>query len=280
MINEADLMRAVQQFEPLPQGVARLASLAAGDDPDVDGIVEVVRFDPKFTAIALRAANSASSGSIEPISDARSAVMRLGPSTIVTLVMSTAVQAQLTSPLSAYQCRSGVLWKHSVAVAIGAEVLSEFASQPIPPESFTAALLHDIGRIAIDSVLDRDQVAHLREACDEGQLVSIEAERELLGAHHGEIGALIAQEWELPDSITSAIQFHHESHSGNSLAGNVVLIAETIASELGFGVELDDSRTREWRGAMSRIGVDTVDWDQIRNTVHERILALASRYGA
>ena len=38
----------------------------------------------------------------------------------------------------------------------------------------------------------------------------MDAEREVLTVHHGELGGLIAQHWNLPDIIVRGIMYHHD----------------------------------------------------------------------
>jgi HD-like signal output (HDOD) protein len=64
-----------------------------------------------------------------------------------------------------------------------------------------------------------------------------EVEREIIGTDHCELGALLAQEWNLTEEITSGILKHHaaeEVERPNSMTG-IVQIAEFIALKMDYG---------------------------------------------
>jgi len=91
-----------------------------------------------------------------------------------------------------------------------------------PDRAYTAGLLENIGHLVLDRFLD--------EAIDEirGMALSgtdlIEAERQVLGLHHAEIGARLTARWSLPEVLVEVIRHHHEPE----LAGSDAALAATI----------------------------------------------------
>lgn len=96
-----------------------------------------------------------------------------------------------------------------VASALAAELERLVCSVKVPAESFTAALLHDVGEIVLCRHMQPEIMELLAEAQAEGGVDALHAEAEILEVHHGELGGLIAQHWELPEIIVTAITFHH-----------------------------------------------------------------------
>jgi putative nucleotidyltransferase with HDIG domain len=198
-------------------------------DVDFAEIVETVRLDPALTGRLLKAANSAAAGGRTEVTTVRLAVSRLGTGAVLSVAMSFSVRGRLSSAVPAYDLGEGDLWRHSVLAALAAEEIRKLARNEIPPDSFTAALLHDVGKLVLGRYLDSDSLEALRRAREQGSLDPVRAEEELLMVNHGEVGGLIAQKWGLPLRITQAITYHHhpEQHPDPTCA--TVAVANAIA---------------------------------------------------
>ena len=74
--------------------------------------------------------------------------------------------------------------------------------------AFTAALLHDIGKIVISQFLNPEALLAIRQRLARGASAS-EAERAVLGTDHAEVGGGLLHMWHLPAPITEAVALHH-----------------------------------------------------------------------
>jgi HD-like signal output (HDOD) protein len=72
---------------------------------------------------------------------------------------------------------------------------------------------------------------------------------------HEEAGAALCALWKLPADVAYVVGAHHQPRPGHPVhpLAAVVRIAESIASELGFGVEGDDSGTDAWANGAVRL---------------------------
>lgn len=208
-----DLDTVVQdawEMEPLPASVSRLAGIVADENSDLADLVEVVTFDQTLTAKLLRAANSSSSASLSPVATVAAAIQRLGSGAVLSFAMATTVHGKMKQAIPEYGLVEGQLWRHSVCSAVVAQLASRALKTNVPGETFTSALLHDIGKLLLARFLDPELLQHLRRAQSEGQVTMIRAETEILGVNHAELGGIMAQRWGLPDSIVRAVHFHHD----------------------------------------------------------------------
>lgn len=132
------------------------------------------------------------------------------------------------SARSAYHASDGVaeaLWKHALATALAANELARAASGVAGGDDFVAGLLHDVGRL----------VFHLAAPDGYARLGHFDAEleEELFGASHAAVGACLAEQWGLEDTVVEAIMFHHAP--GMSPLGDRIAMADRIAHEIHFG---------------------------------------------
>ena len=157
---------------------------------------------------------------------------RLGGARVLSLTISANTSKLLKRDARAYGLNEGELWLHSVAAATAAETLSEFARVSLPPETFTAALLHDVGKLVMSRFLDDNDLEKIHRAQTEGGLDPLAAESEILSVHHGELGGIIAQHWQLPERIVNGIIHHHTPEKGMDVICDAVYLSNIIAKRI------------------------------------------------
>lgn len=204
------LVREATHLEPLPRAALQLVAIFGREDWEADEVIEVVRLDPVLTGRVLGAANSASSGARAKILHVAEAVRRIGPRAVVGLAIAAGAKGRLSQALPQLGLGEGELWRHSVAALLAAEVASAHFGLRDSSAAVTAALLHDVGKVLIARFLDPETLDYLRLACLEGGRSTLAGELEVLSISHGELGALVAAHWGLPQEIVGAIQHHHD----------------------------------------------------------------------
>jgi putative nucleotidyltransferase with HDIG domain len=231
------LIRDATELEPLPASAIRLAALVCDDDPDLEEMVETIRLDEALTGRLLGAANSAASGARSEITTVRDAVIRLGPGTVLSLSIGASVGPVMRSELPAYGLSEGALWKHSVTTALAAERAGRHCRAIVTPEAFSAALLHDLGKLVMERHLSAEAVRSVQAAREQLGIDMDEAEREVLSIGHAQVGAHVARNWGLPESIALGIEHHHVPLSAPDQNSrrlcSVILLADAVASQIG-----------------------------------------------
>jgi len=153
--------------------------------------------------------NSAFFGLPRQITDPVQATSLLGLDTIRSLVLSCQVFSQFDAAgIGPFSLTS--LWHHSLRVAAYARqiALAEDWDLKTVDAVFAAGLLHDAGKLALAADLPEQYDAVLSHARENGVSVE-EAEREIVGATHADVGAFLMELWGLPDPLVEAIAYHH-----------------------------------------------------------------------
>ena len=229
MIDLERLIKDANDVAPLPTTVTKLLSVMQGDDWSVDAAVDVIRFDAGLTARLLRLANSVAYGRAGRSGNLREAVLRLGRSAVLSTSMAEGVRTALPAKSMPAGYTEREFWQHSVAATLAVEKLERALGIPVAPEVATAALLHDVGKLVLGHLLSPDVMAVLRRAVEEGHLVAWRAESEVLQVNHAEVGALIAQHWNLPDLVVAGILHHHNPSLGEGNVAALVHVANEVA---------------------------------------------------
>jgi len=216
----ADLVRQrVSSLPSLPTTIVSLGQAVADERCTVDRILGILAKDPPLSASMLRLANSALYQGDRPVSELRSAVLRLGFDAVLNLGRTAAI---IRTFRTATTFDPILLWQHCVAVAITAKGICRLQRKNhLAETAFLAGLLHDIGKIALDRCFTEDYgpvVAAIRAGGD-----GLEAEQEILGITHARVGALVALQWNFDETLVAVIRDHHDPLAEGFLANLISL---------------------------------------------------------
>jgi putative nucleotidyltransferase with HDIG domain len=235
-----EIIAKLSSFPTIPVTVNRLLQVLNNQDIVPKEICEVIKYDPALTANILKAANSAFLGFTKPVESLEDASTRLGSRWIYQIAVSSLIYSNVKRPAPGYNQSAEDIWRHSIGVAVGAEVLSRSQHPGIAGTVFTAGLLHDIGKIALEEFVETsfDDIQNL---VDNNNMTFEEAEIEVLGIDHAEIGAMIADHWHFPESIIECIRWHHRPDTAPKCAPaiDMVHIADALCLMQGIGIGRD-----------------------------------------
>lgn len=283
VLEHDQLILQAQDLEPLPATATRLAKLVADPNAEMKEIVETLSLDPALTVKVLRVANSAASGATNEISTVDRAVIRLGTGAVLSMAVAAGVRTRMLGAVEAYDISEGRLWEHSVAAALAAESMIGLPKLPVPPETFTAALLHDVGKLVLGRFLDDEIQTFLRRAREEGGHTESDAEDEVLSVNHAELGGLIATYWKLPRSICLGIQYHHEPEECGDDEGLghvpwVVHLANLVARRLGHGCDDVLPDDEAFAPALEALEMDEKKFDKLLVRTERRLEEIGERF--
>ena len=189
---------------PSPPGVGmEILRIIQNENCSVDELAKVIQSGPALTGRLLQIANSALFGSGRACATIKEATMRLG----LRSVRSVALGFSLVSAHRAGACEGfdyGVFWSQSLARAVAAHALSARFKIGVPAEVFVAALLSDLGSLALATVHPRDYTEILRTRETETAAGRAVLEQKRFGIDHREVTAAMLREWRLPESFAVA----------------------------------------------------------------------------
>ncbi len=266
---------AIQSFPGMPGTAVKLLGLI--DDPSmrVSQIEEILRHDPGLTANVLRLANSAYFGIPSKIGSIRQAVILLGLKRLIQMVIAACVSAIMDKPVPGYDLPPGELWRHSIAVSVAAEGLVKELRIEASEEIFTAALLHDVGKLVLGEFV-KDDFNKIATAVSEG--VSFEmAETAVLGTNHAEVGAKILTCWSLPAEIIRAVQWHHdpEAVERTSAMLDIVHVANVISIMIGIGIGRDGLQYQPSVAVSERLGLEPFVLEKVASQTTQWVTELS-----
>lgn len=259
-----EIVERISAVPPLPGFVVRLIQVTNDPDSSIRDVVEVIRYEPSVTAQVLRLCNSAFFGLPRRISSVQEAVQYLGTLRVLQLIMSLHGNALLAREQQGYGLDPGALWMHSVAVGLASAALSQQTRTANPSALFTAGLLHDIGKVVLNEFVAGDQPA-IVERVEQGGLSFAEAEKQVLGYSHDEVGGELADRWQLPPAIVNCIRYHHapSAMAEPDALVDLVYLGDAIGMLLGLGIGSDGLQYRADETVLARRGLGEADLERV-----------------
>jgi putative nucleotidyltransferase with HDIG domain len=197
----------IRKLPAMPRVYAQLRSMLADDSATVEDVAKVVAADPAIAAKILQIVNSAFFRLSRRISSVQQAVTYLGFSTIRNLALSAELFTQWPQCGASTRLNLDRLQRHVHAVAGAAQALT--ANTPLADDALLAGLLHDIGYWVLAQECEPDLARSVQIAA-ERKIPLHQAETEVIGASHAQIGAYLLGIWGLPYQVIEAVAHHHE----------------------------------------------------------------------
>lgn len=259
-----DIREAVARIKSLPTLPMLLGQiLDAAFDPDTSAIdlSRYIAADQSLSARLLRIVNSPYYGFYRKITSLTTAVVILGFAEVRNIVLTSTAFETFAHSASRYD--RSQLWRHSLASAMAAERCAKILLIDIEG-CFVAGLLHDIGKVTLDSVYPDLFQEAVKKAQEEGMFLR-DAEMALFNIAHGEAGGVLTEHWNFPQGIVEAIQYHHEPEhkTEEPRLTSLAAMANYIAHQAGFNESGNGCEAVFPEAAASYLGMTGPQWSQI-----------------
>lgn len=199
-----------KEFATLPAVATKVLNLLEQDDVDVHELLKIIETDPTLTLKLLRIANSPLYATRREISSVQQAIMMIGFSKLTNIVLGISIFSKfwLSTKKGAMELMNQFWWHSSSTGTLAKSIVSKFLSNGFKENEFLGGLLHQIGRLAMLQ-FDMANYQKVIQLVDSGQSSSIDAENEIFGINHVDVGQAIAQKWKLPEEISTIISYYY-----------------------------------------------------------------------
>ena len=211
--NSGDIRAKLMQIRtlaPLSSLAKNILDISRDPRSSARDLAEEIKKDQSLTAKILQIVNSAFYGFHREIGNVDHAIVVMGFDEVIGIALA-------ASLLQFYENGRNFLfdrdkfWLHSLGAAYIARALSRFTNSVIAKDAFVVGLLHDFGKVAMRQHFRDLFYKIIAEAARRKQPLH-HVSLELADIEHGEIGALVAESWDLPEPLVKAIKHHHTPH--------------------------------------------------------------------
>lgn len=226
----------IRDLPTLPAVFMNILYLMRNPNTPIGEIAKAIESDPAITMKILRLINSSFYGLAKPVNTVQQAIVLLGSSTLKNIVISTTIIRALDGDDQHSDFNREALWQHSIGCGLIAHLLGKHLGLPPDEERFVAGVIHDVGKIALD-VYFRPEMKSVLKCVRQRRVSFVQAEREILGTDHTEIGAYIAETWMLPLELVELIAHHHDDNpdSQQSTLTALIQVSDMLVRKYGVG---------------------------------------------
>lgn len=265
----ASIVATFQALPTIPAAASLAIQLLNEPDPDLSKVADIVLADQVIAARVIRIINSPLYKLLHEVESVKQALIYLGPQKVFEIIL-TSCFLEVTDNCSVAGVRPQSCWEHSFGVALVARSLAELSGAVKPEMAYVSGILHDVGEVILMHQR-RDQFRQAVQLAIEQELELYDAEREVFGTTHCEIGALLAEQWHFPEPLTQVILHHHADQIElKSPLIQVVCLADRICSDVrlkcsmdveqpGVGAGVYGARLPELEKQLGRLGVTDMD---------------------
>jgi putative nucleotidyltransferase with HDIG domain len=222
------LERYIKNLPPFPSTIDKVMEICAASNTSPTDLIKVISLDPVLTGKIMQLVNSAYFGLSREIISLVRAVIMVGMNTVKNLVLGATVLNTFGKRQNFRALNMDMFWKHSLGVGVIAKLIAKKRNidNRLLEGYFIAGLLHDIGKIPLNSKFSIEYMNIIEVPEKEPQPLFI-SEKKFLGIDHTHVGNLIAEKWKLGEEISDTITYHHapEAYQGrqNDILFTVIL---------------------------------------------------------
>jgi len=200
------LVGAVDDLPTIPIVATQVLQLL--DDPDisVEEIADLMLTDQVMTARVMKLINSPVYRPAQEITSLKRALVYIGLRHVRELALTTSV-------IDVFDRTSGALelsafWEHSFGVGMVSKIIARKVGYQDLEKAYISGIIHDLGEVFLSNFL-REPFLEVLEHIKTRPVKLVDAEAELLGTTHCEIGLCMARKWSFPDAYCDVIAYHH-----------------------------------------------------------------------
>jgi HD-like signal output (HDOD) protein len=205
-----DEVYSLTKLPTVPTIAAEILRVTREDNMSVRQMIPIIEKDPPLALKILKIANSAYYGLKSPVETLRHAIVVIGMEELSHLVLSfTVLKLLFGREMGDPWLDWNRLWEHSAACGHVAQLLAKRLNLNVTGNPYSLGLLHDIGKLVLYRI---DPLKYVKavELAEKNKAASWEVEQEVFGITHADAGRWLAEKWELPKTIISAIGYHHQ----------------------------------------------------------------------
>ncbi len=239
-----DYLDKIKNLPMIPKVVFNVTKMLEDPTLSTYALSSEIGKDQGLTAKVLSIANSPLYGLQRKVTSLEFAIIVLGYKEMSDIVTAISLADTMRVTTDKY-FNQEEFWFHSLIVGTAAKNISHnLGHLDIGSDAFVAGILHDIGIQIIHKFL-HPKFVEIIELVKNKNMFLLDAEMDILGLTHQEIGGYLAVKWNLPETLISPISYHHQpvNAQSNKTITAIVHLADYMAQchkmgNFNYGPEL------------------------------------------
>jgi diguanylate cyclase (GGDEF)-like protein len=239
---------AAPNLPTLPAVAMKVLELTNKPDVSLKQVASVIENDQAIASKVLRTINSSFYGLPKRCASIQQALTLLGLQTVKGLVLGFSMaqsidgggERDISFDFMSY-------WRRSMYSAAAAKHIASVTRRCDPDEAFVAALIQDVGMVALWRAFD-DRYLQTLDAAGKQHRKLAALERKSFETDHMSISAELVRRWRFPTTVIDAVRWHQESSGASvesmAIARVVELAGMAASAIIGDGGSADEAVQR------------------------------------
>ena len=185
-----------------------------------------------------------------------------------------ATKPVLDKPVIGYDLDKGALWHHGLLVAnISTRIALMKKRKDIADVVFTGGIIHNVGKVVV-ALYVKSAFQQIMNAVETKGMVFTDAEKEIMGYNHQEVGEIILKKWKFPPVLQAIVRYYAEPDKAPPeflYEVSIIHIANVLALMAGVGVGNDGLFHEMNQKAIDTVTLTDDEMNDIFNKIPELI---------
>ena len=231
-----EIIKGLEKLPTLPGIAMKILELVRSEDTNLKEIADVFSTDPPLSAKVLKLINSPFYGVRTQVTSVPHAVNLLGLNTVKNLALSFSLLRDYPK-VNKEDFDYTSFWKQSLIGAVSCKLIAEKVIPSFAEDAFFLGLIHNIGILALIRCMPQQYSLVLKEK-DRTLCSYHEAENQILGFNHMEIGGSLIRTWGLPETFSTPVLYHHNPEELKTKDSKIELLTKVLSLSSLF-IDLD-----------------------------------------
>lgn len=280
----AILKHKVDRLQVIPSVAIRLLRLTNDENANIADLSQLIETEPTLAAKVLRNVNSAAFALSHKITSIKRAVNILGFSDVRQLALNQLFYNKLINHKAKQEFDQLFFWQHCLFVASLSRVIAIEIKHRDPDMIYCAGLLHDIGKIVLETH-GKVTYSDFIRASENDEQPTLMGEHDFFGIDHAEMGFSFCQQWEIPEQISAIVYCHHTlPDEGSPFAAfkqeiAIVNFANYLAWMQGIGSTAINNPPELHSDVPKYLNIEALDLEELLDRVDKEMQQTREFYG-
>jgi HD-like signal output (HDOD) protein len=234
------LVKGIHELPTIPEIATKVLDMFDRPDVELEELAETILVDQVMASRVIKIVNSPFFKPLHEIKSLKRALIYLGFRQIRHIALTCSI-------IDAFDGKSGVFdiktfWEHSFGVGVVSKIIAQRIRYPEIEKAYIVGIVHDIGEVFLSYYM-KDTFQKVVDELQGTNRSFVEAEEQILGTTHCELGFCLAKNWNFPSDYCDVIAHHH---SPQEATGDRTLAAIVNLADLFCSVRHLDYGGREW----------------------------------
>ena len=260
---------------PFDRTALRIQQEIQKQDVNISKIEKLIIADPAMSSQILKVSNSAFFKGLSKVMTIKEAIIRLGLDEITRMVMVLTQKDLYTTKDTFIKNYRNILWQHTLVCALTSQwVAREAGFEEITQEVFFAALMHDIGKLFLITVIE-----HIQKSKSIDFIPSKSVINEIIKGQHAEQGYKLMKKWNLPDQYCQATKEHHDiKFDPKNISLITLRLVNKTCNKVGISIEKKNKKIESITAEANFFGFSEIKLAQLELQVEDALKRVSAHY--